>query len=404
MLVPYEEAIERALRGVTRLAAERVSIDRAAGRVLAEDIVTGQPMPPFAYSAMDGYAVRVSVFRGEGPWTLPVRGESRAGHPGPPLQAGCASRIFTGAAIPDGANAVVLQEDAARSGDSIVVAERSHEGQNIRPEGADLPRGATALATGMRLHPGRLGLLAALDRAYVNVARRPVVSILSTGDELRPPGIAGPPTSVAESNSLVIAAIAQRLGAQARILPFCGDDAERTEHEVRRALRGSDVCVTIGGASVGEHDVVRPALEAAGAAIDFWGVAIKPGKPVAVGSAGGVRILCLPGNPASATLTFLLFGAPMLRAMQGEARVRPRRVPMRIIGSHVRWPGREEFLRARLEVHDGELCAVLPAGQSSGAVTSFADADALVVLAADKGRIDNGDRLPVIQLGEIWNG
>src|SRR5262245_10381031 len=193
VLVPYEEAIERALRGVARLASERVTIDNAVGRVLAEDILTAQPMPPFAYSAMDGYAVRVSVFRGEGPWTVPVRGESRAGHPGPPPQVGCACRIFTGAPIPQGAHAVVLQEDAARSGNSIIASERPHEGQNIRPEGADLPRGATALATGMRLHPGRLGLVGALDRAYVTVARRPVVSILSTGDELRAPGVAGSP-------------------------------------------------------------------------------------------------------------------------------------------------------------------------------------------------------------------
>jgi molybdopterin molybdotransferase len=400
--VPYEEAIERTLRGVTRLCAERVSIDRAAGRVLAEDIVTREPMPAFAYSAMDGYAARASVFRGDGPWTLPVRGESRAGRPGPPLAPGCASRIFTGAAIPEGANVVILQEDVARMGDSITVRERPHEGQNIRPAGADLARGVTALSAGMRLHPGRLGLLAGLDCAHVLVARRPVMSVISTGDELRPPGVAGAATSIPESNSLVIAAIARRLGAVVRTLPLLADDAERTEQEVRRALRGCDVLVTIGGASVGEHDLVRPAIEAAGVHIDFWGVAIKPGKPIAVGSGAGCRVLCLPGNPASATLTFLLFGVPLLRAMQGEAPVRPRRVPLRVIGSHVRRPGREEFLRARLELHDGELCAVLPASQSSGAVTSFAGADALVVLAAERDRIANGERLPVIQLVDLW--
>jgi molybdopterin molybdotransferase len=186
-------------------------------------------------------------------------------------------------------------------------------------------------------------------------------------------------------------------------MPFVADDAERTESDVRRALRGSDLLVTIGGASVGEHDLVRPAMAAADVTIDFWGVAIKPGKPVAVGRAGATRVLCLPGNPASATLTFLLFGVPLLRAMQGEVPLRPRRIPLRIIGAHARRPGREEYLRARLEIHDDELCAVLLPSQASGAVTSFAAADALVVLAAGEGRIEHGDRLPVIQLAELWS-
>jgi molybdopterin molybdotransferase len=403
MLLPYEDAIERALRGVSRLATERVWLDSAADRVLAEDVVANTPMPPFSYSAMDGYAVRVSFFRGEGPWTLPLRGEARAGRPGPPLQPGTASRIFTGAPIPAGCNAVVAQEQTVRNGPEVTFRVRPQEWENIRPEGADMARGTLALPQGERLAPGKLGLLAALDRCHVIVARQPAVAIVSTGDELRPPGAPGTPSSVPESNSPVIAAIVRRAGATSRTLPLLADDAERTEAEIRRALRGTDLLVTIGGASVGEHDLVRPAMEAAGVTIDFWGVAIKPAKPTAVGSAPGCKVLCLPGNPASAILAFLLFGVPMLRAMQGERVRRPSAVPMRVIGAHVRRPGRQEYLRARLELHDGEMCVALPPSQSSGAVTSFAYADALVVLGPDRARISNGDRLPVLRLSDIWS-
>jgi molybdopterin molybdotransferase len=403
MLIGVDEALDRILKGVTLLGRERVGVGAAADRVLAEDLIAAQPMPPFSQSAMDGYAVRASFFAGPGPWTLEVRGESRAGCAGPPVGHGQAGRIFTGAPVPHGANAVVLQEDVTRSGETIRVTERPREGQNIRSEGADMARGSLALAAGLRLHPGRLGLCAALDRAYVVVARRPIVTIVSTGDELRPAGVAGSETSIPESNSPVLAAIAERVGAIARVSPLLADDAEHTEAELRRALRGSDLVVTIGGASVGDHDLVRPALQAIGVAIDFWGVAMKPGKPTGFGSHGGTKVLCVPGNPASAALAFLLFGVPALRAMQGEKAVRPRRPPLRIIGSHGRRPGREEYLRARLELHDGELCAALMPNQSSGAVPSFAQADALVVLAAHRASIANGDRLPVIPLADVWS-
>ena len=401
-MISVEEALERALRGLGRLAAERVAVDEAAGRVLAEDLTTPRPMPAFSQSAMDGYALRVSSCQGDGPWTLRVQGESRAGGAGPPLEHGSACRIFTGAPIPPGANAVIKQEDVSRSEGQIVVSRRPQEGENVRPAGADMQQGVVAIAEGSRLTPAGVGLVAGLDRAHVLVARRPTVAILSTGDELRSPGVVGSEITIPESNSFVVAAAARQVGAAARIMPALADDAERTEIEIRRALRGSDLLVTIGGASVGDHDLVRPAMEAVGVNIDFWGVAIKPGKPVAVGSHGLSRVLCLPGNPASATLTFLLFGVPMLRAMQGESRLRPRRTPMRIIGSHARKPGRDEYLRARLELHDGELCAVLPASQSSGAVASFAQADALVVLSADKKGIHNGERLPVVALSDMW--
>ena len=404
-LIAYEEAITRTLHGVSMLAAERVGLDDAAGRVLAEDVLSAKPMPAFDYSAMDGYAVRAASFVGDGPWTLPVRGESRAGGAAPGLVPGTACRIFTGAPLPADANAVIIQENVTREEARLTTSEKPVEGQNVRPAGADLKAGVVALSRGQRLTPGRLGMVAALDRAHVAVARRPVVTIVSTGDELRSPGVAGADSSIPESNSFVIAAIARRIGALARVMPALADDAERTEQEIRRALHGSDLVVTIGGASVGDHDLVRPAMAKVGVAIDFWGVAIKPGKPVASGRFPGssCRVLCLPGNPASASVTFALFGVALLKAMLGEPRPRPRRIPMRVIGSHRRKPGREEFLRARLEMHDRELCAVLPAGQASGAVTSMAGADVLVILPADVSKIVNGDNRDVIMLSDIWS-
>jgi len=406
-LIAFEDAVTRSLAGLGRLAAERVGLAAAAGRVLAEDLCADAPMPPFSHSAMDGYAVQVSWFDGDGPWTFDVRGQSRAGEAGPALAQRQACRIFTGAPLPDGADAIIIQEQVTRTGDRITIGDAPQQGQHIRARGADLAIGAAAIEAGTRLGPGQLGLVAALDHAHVMVARRPIVTIVSTGDELRPPG-ARPPadthsdSSIAESKSFVIAAAAERVGATARVMPLLEDDAPKTREALRHALAATDLLVTIGGASVGDHDLVRPALQAIGVEIDFWGVAMKPGKPVAMGRAQGARVLCLPGNPASAAVTFMLLGIPMLRAMQGDVHPRPQPIPLRIIGSHQRRPGRQEYLRARLEQHDGELCAVISASQSSGAVTSLARADALVVVAADKPTVHHGERIPVIQLRDIW--
>lgn len=403
-MIPFEEAISLVLRGAACLATEEVALEAACGRVLAEDIIARSPLPAFSHSAMDGYAVASSFFSQEdrGPWTLPATGEARAGGRVRTLRRGTTCRIFTGAEIPPGADSVVKQEDVSRSGDEVTFHQRPQPGQNVRHRGADLQVGHKALAAGSFLTPGKIGLAASLDRSRLLVGRRPVVTVVTTGDELRAPGEPERPGSIAESNSFVVAALATQAGAVVRVLPRLPDDTEQTEQQIHRALKGCDLVITIGGASVGDHDLVRPALQAAGVTLDFWRVALKPGKPVAYGRGGnGARVLCLPGNPASSALTCLLFAVPLLRALQGHTEPRPRRTPLRIIGAHIKRPGREEYLRARLEPHDGELCAVLPPSQASGACTSFAYADALVVLAADRERVDHGDRLPVIRLSDI---
>ncbi|WP_437736534.1 molybdopterin molybdotransferase MoeA [Sorangium sp. So ce1335] len=405
-MIPFEEALARLLATAVPVGPERVSLDEAAGRVLAEDIAAADAMPAFDYSAMDGYALASADLAGSGPFTLPVRGESAAGRPLPALEPGTACRIFTGARLPPGSDTIVPQEDAARSGDEITVREAPRAGAWVRRRGADLAQGAVALRRGARLTPGKVALAAALDRPTVLVARRPVVTVLCSGDELRAPGSPGAAGTVAESNSYFVAATARAAGAAVRIAPFVPDDAARAAEAVSTALRGSDLVVTVGGVSVGDHDVVRPALEAAGVTLDFWRVAIKPGKPLAVGRAelprgGAVHVLGLPGNPASASLTFVLFGVPLLRALQDDSAPLPPRVVVRAAGALRRQTGRAEFLRARLEISDGELVARVSANQASGAVTSFAEADALVLVPADQDRIDEGDRLQAIRLAEI---
>ncbi len=407
MLVPYDEALALALKDVSPVAIERLSLPEAEGRVLADDVKAPYPLPPFSYSAMDGYAVRSADFASGGPrWTFPVVSASRAGHPGPPLAPGGVARITTGGHLPEGADAIIIQENVERVGDAITTADVPFAGQHVRAAGADLAKDAIALSAGTRLGPGQLGLLATLDHMHVLVRRPPVVTLLSTGDELRPPGSPGPIGSIPESNTFVLGAIARRAGAVVRRVPLVADDLDETARQVEAALQGTDLLVTIGGASVGDRDLVRPALEKLGVDIAFWGVKVKPGKPTAVGRmprAGSTRILSVPGNPGSATMIFSIFGVPLLRALTGRPDPAPRRTPLRILGAHHRKnPVREEYLRAKLLLHDGELCAQLLTNQSSGAVTSFAAADALAVLASGEASVGSGDRLPIIQLEHLW--
>jgi len=408
-MLAFDQALSQLLAGTGALGPERVPLEKATGRVLVEDVVASVPMPAFDYSSMDGYAVRSSDFVGQGPWKLPVRGESAAGLAPSPLADGAACRIFTGAEIPPGADAVVPQEDAARDGDVVGFTAAPPRRAWIRARGEDMAEGSVALARGTRLSPGQVALAAALDRPHVVVARRPVVTVLCSGDELRSPGEPARAGSIPESNGYFVAAAARAAGARARVAPFMRDELEASRRAVAAALGGTDLLVTVGGVSVGDHDVVRPALEAAGVTIDFWRVAIKPGKPLAVGRVvhaapgapgPGARVLGLPGNPASASLTFLLFGVPLLRALQGDSAPLPTRITARVAGSLSRRPGREEFLRARLSFAGGEPRAAILPNQASGAVTSFAEADALVVVPADRDRVVDGERLEVIRIAD----
>ncbi len=400
-MLPFDEALSRLLDTVKPLSAERVPLDEAAGRVLAEEILATSPMPAFDYSAMDGYALASADLTGDGPWDLPVAGESAAGGEAGRLAPTSCFRIFTGASLPEGADCVVMQEQVERRGDVITLRTKARVGDHVRRRGADLEAGALALERGRRLGPGQIALAASLDRPQLYVARRPVVSVLCSGDELCSPGETKRPGMITESNGYFVAAAARAAGAIARIGPFVRDEPEASRAAVAEALRGSDVVVTIGGVSVGDRDVIRPALEAAGVKLSFWRVKMKPGKPLCVGQRGATHVLGLPGNPASASLTFLLFGVPLLRALQGDAAPLPARSFARLASAIRRKPGRQEFVRVRLEMtKDGSLIHALP-NQSSGAVTSFAEAEALAIIPADRDHLETGDLLEVIRIADI---
>ncbi len=404
-MLSFDQALEQLLATASPLGAERVSVFEADGRVLAEDVRAPFDLPMFDYSAMDGYALAASDLAAGAPLELLVVGESAAGSGFDELVSRTTCRIFTGAPMPRGADTVVMQEEVEtfeRDGAQLArFREAPPAGKHIRRQGEDLAHGSTAIAAGTRLTPGKVALLAALDRAAVSVTRRPIVAVMGTGDELRSPGDPARPASVVESNGFYVSALARRVGAVARLAPFIPDRLELAAASIARELTGCDVLVTIGGVSVGTRDVVRPALEAAGVTLDFYKVAMKPGKPLTVGRRGATVVLGLPGNPASACLTFALFGVPLLRALSGLSTATTPQRSMRVLGRLTRSPGRTEFARARFVEHQGQQAAELLPNQASGAVTSFASAEALVVIPADHGTLEHGETLDVIDLRSL---
>jgi molybdopterin molybdotransferase len=403
-MLTLDEARRRLLALSACVGDERVPVSEGPGRVLRERVVCAHDIPPRDLSTMDGYAVRAADCVQSAPIRLPLAPfESRAGGPLPPaLPPGVAARILTGAPMPEGADAVVIQEDATQDGDAIRFEKAPRAGRFVRPRGQDLAAGDVALEPGTRLGPAQAALAASLDRAWLRVARRPVVEILCTGDELRDPGSAhGDPTAIPDSNGIALAAMARAAGAIARVAPRVPDDADATRVALRAALASTDVVVTVGGVSVGAHDHVRPALEAEGVVLDFWRVAIKPGKPLAVGKRQNTIVLGVPGNPASAMVTFALFGVPLLRALQGDTCILPASIPATLGAPLSREPGRLELYRARVERHGGRAVAHLLENQASGAVVAMARADALVVVPADVTSLPAGAPVEAIPFSEL---
>jgi molybdopterin molybdotransferase len=398
IVLAFDDALTRILSLASPLETEACPIEDADRRVLSEDVVAPCDVPRFDYSAMDGYAVRVSDLAGTS--RLHVEGEARTGAVSPPLRPGTAMRIFTGAEIPRGADAVVMQENVTRDGSYAAFASAPSPGLAIRRKGEDLAKGTIALRRGVRLRPSHLALAASLDLRELPVARRPVVAFLATGDELRKPGTEARPGTVPESNTVALRAMARRAGAVARALPFVKDERTATESAFSAALDEADVLVTVGGVSVGDHDLVKPALEAVGVTLDFWKVAMKPGKPLVVGRCSGHRasiVLGLPGNPASALVTFALFGVPLLRALQGDPSPFPRARRAVMKRPFRRDAGRTEFARAKLAGADVETFA----NQSSGALTTMAEADALVKVPAEQGEVPEGAEVEVLATDDL---
>lgn len=379
---------------------ESVSTFEADGRVLAEDLVSALQVPPQDNSSMDGYAVRRAEIADEGV-PLPVSQRIPAGSAAQPLQPGTAARIFTGAPVPGGADAIVMQEDTEALEDGRVrILRVPSEGQWIRRSGEDITRGSTVLARGERLGPAALGLAASIGRDSVRVARRPRVALFSTGDELVMPGAVAPeamkPGAIYNSNRFFLRSLLLRVGCEVRDLGIVPDRREATLDALREAARDNDLILTSGGVSVGEEDHIKPAVQELGS-LDLWQISMKPGKPFAHGRVGGAHFIGLPGNPVSSFVTFLLLVRPFLLKLQGATRVEPRAVEL---PAHFDWPRadkRREFLRARRDARGG---VELFPNQSSGVLTSTVWADGLVDVAGGQ-VIARGERVRFLPLAEL---
>lgn len=383
--------------------AEEVDLAEAAGRVLADDVTALLPVPREDYSAMDGYAVRLAEVALERP--MRVSGESRPGRPLPTFEPGAAIRIFTGGAVPSGADAVIMQENARREGDQVTFTSLPRPFENVRRAGEDLKVGELALGRGARLDGAKLSLLAMLERSRVRVVRRPKVAILCTGDELRPPldlREVTPPSEVsglAESNSFGLRELLRHAGGAPLERVLVADEPEALQGELKGALETCDAIVTVGGASVGDHDWARPVLTGLGAQILVPKVRMKPGKPFFLANCRGVPIVGLPGNPSSAHITFALLGVPFVRALSGatESEQELLKVRLPLLTPFRQKPGRRNFLRARVGASGVEILE----NQASGAATSLAWANALVVVPEEVSQLAARDLVEVVLLGGL---
>jgi molybdopterin molybdotransferase len=379
--MPVADALAAVLADAEPLREEMVALDAAFHRVLARDVAALRTQPPQAMSAMDGYAVRAADASRAGT-RLKVIGEVAAGRPfEAALGAGEAVRIFTGGVIPAGADAVIIQEDTVADGGGISITEAARSGRHIRPAGIDFRTGDVLLARGSRLSDRDLSLAAGMNYPEIAVRRRPKVAILATGDELVMPGNTPGPGQIVYSNGYALRALARHEGAETIDLGIAADTVAATTAGIRAARdSGADILITTGGASVGDHDLVKESLEAEGVAMAFWRIAMRPGKPMMHGRLGAMRVIGLPGNPVSSYVCAFLFLVPLIRALSGRSDVhhaREHALLGRDVGAN---DLREDYLRARLGRRgDGALIATPVDHQDSSLLGNLAAAGALVI-------------------------
>jgi molybdopterin molybdotransferase len=389
------------------LGEEEVGLTESSGRYLSRDVVARSDAPPFDNSAMDGYAVRaadVAAAVQSAPVRLPVSGEARAGGPLPaPLEPGAVCRIFTGAPMPAGADAVVIQEDTDRNGDEIEIREASPAGKHVRPQGSDVRSGALMLRAGDRLWPGEIGLLASQNIDRVHVFRRPKVALLSTGDELRQLGDDLEPGAIINSNIYVLTEMLHAVGAIPVALPVARDTLPEIEAALREALE-ADVVITTGGVSVGAYDFVQEAFKNVGIEPSFWKVRIKPGKPVVFAQHENKPVIGVPGNPISVMIAFEVLVGPCLRKMLGDPQPHPQPIVARLREDYHRHPGRVEIARALATREGDDIVVTLHRLQGSGSLPSFVGVNALVILPADKADFAAGEQVETMLWGPGLTG
>ena len=393
-LLPLEEALRRILDRVTPLGPEVVPLAAAAGRVVFEDAMAVVDLPPFASSAMDGFALRSA----DTPGRLPVVARIAAGVPAPrALEAGEAMAIATGGVVPGGADSVVPLEYVVEDDNGVEIPNVVVHGDNVRPRGGDVAAGDVVVPSGARLRAAQIGALAAAGLDHVVVSRRPRISVLATGTELRRPGEPLEPGEVYEANGVLLATAFATAGAEVELLPAVADDEASHREALERGL-AADVLVTSGGVSVGPHDLVRRILGELGVEEVFWGIAVKPGKPLAFGVRGSTIVFGLPGNPVSSLVGAEVFVRPALLALQGATVPGPVFFEGRLAASVRRNAHRDEFLRARSVVTETGVLLDPVTGQESHMIARAAAADALVLAPRGDGELAAGESVRYLLL------
>jgi molybdopterin molybdotransferase len=394
-LLSVEAALARILDGVAPLPAESVPVGEAHGRVLAAPLASLRTQPPADVSSMDGYAARSADLTS--PATLKLAGVSAAGRAyTSEVKAGETVRIFTGAILPSGADTVVAQEDVKADGAAISMP-AAKAGQFVRRKGLDFTEGEVAFEAGRRLSARDIGLAAAMDHARVSVARRPRVAIIATGDELALPGAGGDPNRIVASNPIALAALVRQEHAEVVDLGITPDKVDAIASSIRLARVNADILVTLGGASVGDHDLIVPALKAEGIRVDFHRVALRPGRPFLFGQEGALRVLGLPGNPVSTFVCGCLFLVPLLRKLQGRADFNALPVSA-VLGVDMK-PNdhRQDYLRAKItRGPDGRLVAIPHERQDSSMQALLVESDGLLIRAPNAPAAKAGDPCEVL--------
>src|SRR5438067_9166369 len=395
-MISVEEALARLLAPLMALPPEQVSVADAVGRVLAEDVAARRTQPPFAVSASDGYAVRADDVA-KVPTKLRIIAEIPAGAGyGGTIGSGEAERLFTGAPLPAGADAIVIQEDTERDGDRVTMREGAPKDRYVRRAGLDFAEGDVLLKAGRRLTPRDIGLAAAMNRPWLFVHRRPRVGVLSTGDEIVMPGDPIGPHQIVSSNALALAAFVTACGGVPVLVGNAPDDPAALRH-IAAAAQGTDLFVTTGGVSVGEHDLVRDVLSEEGLAIDFWQIAMRPGKPLMVGRYRGVPMVGLPGNPVSTLVCSLLFLKPALEQLSGAAADTAAAATARLGTALPKNDRRQDYLRSRLvQAADGGLEAFPFEAQDSPMMRMLAASDCLVMRPPHAPALPAGAEVPII--------